>query len=316
MANFYMTVGIPGCGKSQYAKQKFDEAIHISSDALRQELYGDESCQDNPALIFQQMKERAIAHLIAGNDVYYDATNINAKKRIQTLNEIKRAVDDVLCYAVYFMTSLGTCIERDLSRPRTVGVDVIMRMYKSLQVPQEREGFDGILFADSADEFDEESISLGISAASHEKFIDSLSFFPEAAASINFEQHNPHHSLTVSEHMYKAYVYAVDNNMDWRVQVAAALHDIGKPICQEFNGEYARYFGHEYVSAQLAVRLLWKTKLGTTDILYIADLIQNHMKAHQIADASEKAQNRMKASLGETKFKDLMLLHQADMSTK
>ena len=44
-----MLVGLPGSGKSTYCKTYKNFKVH-SSDALREELFGDESCQDKNAL--------------------------------------------------------------------------------------------------------------------------------------------------------------------------------------------------------------------------------------------------------------------------
>ena len=40
---FYMTVGCPASGKSTWAEQYKDGFIIVSSDAIRADLYGDES---------------------------------------------------------------------------------------------------------------------------------------------------------------------------------------------------------------------------------------------------------------------------------
>ena len=47
--------GIPGSGKTTYAKKYIENnanTIHLSSDAIRKELYGDESVQGNPGEVF------------------------------------------------------------------------------------------------------------------------------------------------------------------------------------------------------------------------------------------------------------------------
>lgn len=311
MANFYMLIGIQGSGKSTYVSDSGINAVHLSSDALRKEFYGDETVQDNPAFIFEEMKRRTVAHLLAGNDVMYDATNVNAKKRRVLLSYLKAQVKDLETNALYLYTDFEECVRRNNSRDRVVPYEVLKRTYKALQVPTYSEGWDNIHYI--ADSIERGSLKVEINS-----YEDYLSFLKDAgvAECIEFEQHNPYHSLTVSRHMYDAYKFTVDNNMPLTVQIAALCHDVGKPFCQVFEGEYARYFGHDSVSAQLALHILMRTSFHKEIVLETVELIQNHMKAHQIVNASAKAQKKMERELGTDKFNNLLMLHQADMSTK
>ena len=75
--------GIPGSGKTAYGQKWVEEnsGLHLSSDAIRKELYGDESTQGNPHEVFSLMQKRAIEALNNGSNVVYDATNITRKDR-------------------------------------------------------------------------------------------------------------------------------------------------------------------------------------------------------------------------------------------
>lgn len=42
MPTLYIMVGIPGAGKTTYAKNEFSHATYIGADALREKLYGKE----------------------------------------------------------------------------------------------------------------------------------------------------------------------------------------------------------------------------------------------------------------------------------
>ena len=60
---FTMLVGIPGTGKSEYARElanKRDNMIWLSSDNFREKLYGDANCQDNPNFIFDKMQKETV----------------------------------------------------------------------------------------------------------------------------------------------------------------------------------------------------------------------------------------------------------------
>ena len=56
MPNFIMLVGLPAVGKdtwaNEYIKKHPNTVIH-SSDDIREELYGDASCQNNPEKVFE-----------------------------------------------------------------------------------------------------------------------------------------------------------------------------------------------------------------------------------------------------------------------
>jgi len=91
---FTMLVGIPGCGKTSFAEElKNETTVHLSSDAIRKELWGDENCQDDHNRVFNLMHERTLYALRNGYDVIYDATNITRKSRRSILEKLPAYVD-------------------------------------------------------------------------------------------------------------------------------------------------------------------------------------------------------------------------------
>ena len=81
MSKFIMLVGLPGSGKTYITENYFSRAKHISSDAIREELWGDANDQRNGDKVFYEMDKRTCSALEAGEDVVYDATNMNSRKR-------------------------------------------------------------------------------------------------------------------------------------------------------------------------------------------------------------------------------------------
>lgn len=144
MVKFYMLIGLPGSGKSEIARQLADgNTIVLSSDAIRKEFYGDETIQDDPAKVFEEMQRRTIAALKDGKNVVYDATNISRKKRKHLLSSITIPCQKI-AYVIW--ARYETCLARDNSRNRNVGESVIRRMLLNFQPPYYDEGWDDIEF--------------------------------------------------------------------------------------------------------------------------------------------------------------------------
>ena len=84
MPTIFVYIGLPASGKSTNAKEwaaTHSNSIHLSSDAIREELYGDARIQGDPNKVFSIMLRRAREAIAEGLDVLYDATNITYKNR-------------------------------------------------------------------------------------------------------------------------------------------------------------------------------------------------------------------------------------------
>ena len=125
--------GIPGSGKTTYAKKYVEETlntIHLSSDAIRKELYGDESIQGNPADIFSLMQKRAVEALNNGQNVIYDATNITRKDRAGIIGICPKFAK-IECHIIW--APIEECIKRDADRDRTVGKRLLTECLKDFK---------------------------------------------------------------------------------------------------------------------------------------------------------------------------------------
>ncbi len=80
MPTLYVTIGIPGSGKSRWAQTKTD-AILVSTDAIRQELCGNITDQTRNAEVFDVAHAAIRCHLLAGHNVVFDATNLRGFNR-------------------------------------------------------------------------------------------------------------------------------------------------------------------------------------------------------------------------------------------
>lgn len=139
MSTLYTLVGLPGSGKSTFA-QAHKDCVVISSDEVREELYGDASIQRDPRKVFAVVNHRVAQALAQGHDVIYDATSLTSRLRRGITKTF-----DARHVAVFVNTDVNTCIQRDKQRARTVGEDVIRGMAMRLSPPSREEGFDEII---------------------------------------------------------------------------------------------------------------------------------------------------------------------------
>ena len=280
MPKFYMLVGLPGSGKSTYSKT-IEDAVIISSDALRKELYGSEEELGNP---FEEMIKRTIDALKNGRDVVFDATNLNTKKRRHIVERIKKYAD--YKKAIVIATPYTECLKRNAERDRHVPEEVIKHMYMTFSMPCKQEGFD-------------------------EVSIHYTDFVPMSDYEMCKIPHdNSHHHLSIGDHMIAAYKYLREHygTDDYVLTAATLYHDIGKPFCKTFvnkRGESsieAHYYGHESVGAYDIMFY----DVNEAYIIDIALLIQNHMCFY--IGNPEKVKN----FLGDELYGKLLILHECD----
>ena len=248
--------GIPGSGKTTWAKNyisKNPDFVHLSSDAIRAELYGDENIQGNPVEVFTLMQKKAVESLNAGYNVVYDATSMTRKDRAGIISMCPKFTH-IQCNIIW--APIETCIERDATRERTVGKEVIDRMLKRFQMSYYDEGIDEINII-RPENFDWDSY--------YDCIIDAM----------KIPHDNPHHQLDIYNHCREAFNYAVEKNFDWEIREAAYCHDCGKPYVKSFvntKGELsdtAHYYQHQCVGAWIAC--------GLTFNIHTIWLISTHM---------------------------------------
>ena len=277
--------GIPGSGKTTYVQKCIKQygGIHLSSDLIRKELYGDESIQGDPSEVFSLMQSRAIEALNNGESVYYDATNITRKDRASIISVCPKFIQ-IECHVIW--APIEICIERDVARERTVGQVVINRMLKRFQPPFYDEGIDEIKII-LPDDFD--------SAKYSGKIMDST----------NIPHDNPHHSLGIKEHCMEAFINACEMGVSLEFELAAMWHDIGKPYVKAFIDskgnpcETAHYYSHQCVSAWLSYGM-------TNATPFTAWLVGAHMEPF----SNSKYYNRLPPFLK----KQVDLLHECDVN--
>ena len=329
---FYMLVGLPGSGKSQIAEEYRQHYVCVhSSDAIRKELYGDETDQKHNAEVFAELHKRIKRCLSDGFDTVYDACNINKKRRAAFLKELKNIDCEKICLCV--MTPYEICLERNKARERSIPEHAIRKMYLNWCPPDVAEGFDRVelLFP-----FEIEK--------SFDKY-DLYNLFRIGGEFMTFDQQNRHHTLTLGEHCCAAarfISHLFKENFGWfmgqeeyvrnnlfLVEDAAWLHDIGKPFTASYyNGrgektDELHYYQHHCVGAYDSIFYL-RNATPACDLenddekakwLAISNLIYWHMHPFTSWKQSYKAMNRDRKLMSEQTFKNVLLLYEADRSS-
>lgn len=289
-----MIAGLVGSGKSTYAERLAKEvsATIFSSDKLREEMFGDVENQDNNQKLFQELHKRIKKCLNDGGNAIYDATNISSKRRRAFLNELKNI--DCCKKCVIMATPYEQCLENNRNRNRVVPELVIKKMYMKWQTPHWFEGFNDV------------SVT----------YWDNAHFvLPDVVASslLEFDQDNPHHSLTLGEHLYQTEFLC--KNPKRTVHAACLMHDCGKPFTKTYRsyngdaGDVAHYYDHQCVSAYESLFIF----PVAVNPIQASALVAWHMQPYfWERNNNEKLHNKYKKIWGKEFYNELMALHEAD----
>lgn len=305
MNKLYVLIGLPASGKSFWSSMVVsrEDVKLVSSDAIRNELYGDEGIQGDSSKVFEIAHNRIKDYLEKGESVIFDATNISRKRRKEIFTRYKRIVSEII--AVYFATSYEDCIKRNDLRERKVPESVITSMYKSLNVPDWAEGWNDIRIVNT-DEFYSRWLNKSMDISDiqlkllKEEMTEEEIYAREMFKDIfQVDQRNYHHQHSISGHSWRVYKYIRDFLSSSRayddteiILWAAIFHDCGKGFCQEWKEEKQRctYYNHDNVGAQKAIIVL-SPYLNHVKCIEIANLIGNHMLYWQNQKlASERVQ--------------------------
>ena len=151
MASLVLMMGVPGSGKTTYAKKFIGENdIYVSRDEIRFSLVAEDepyfSKEDEVLKTFISKVDEGI--IKAKRYVVADATHLNAGSRAKLLKNLHNKPDKI--YVLYVAVPLEVALERNAQRSgRTLVPETSIRnMFQSLTLPRKEEGIDVVLQLD------------------------------------------------------------------------------------------------------------------------------------------------------------------------
>ncbi len=137
MNNLFVLMGLPGAGKSTFAKILLNiksDIDYLSSDELRKQFW---KYKDNHKKIFSIMHEKTLEYLQNGRDVIYDSTNLERKYRVKLYQKTKESNMTTRVIIVFIHNGLEKAIEQSKQRKKRIDVNeqLIRDMYRTVQVP-------------------------------------------------------------------------------------------------------------------------------------------------------------------------------------
>lgn len=140
MSKLILMCGVPGSGKSTYAKAMMQEGdVYVSRDEIRFSMVEEnEPYFSREDEVFETFISTIVMNLRDGKTVWADATHLNRKSRLKVLHEIEMYLMPHEIQILFMKTPLEVCIERNENRKGTrayVPQEVIHNMYRALSCP-------------------------------------------------------------------------------------------------------------------------------------------------------------------------------------
>ena len=150
---------------------------------------------------------RTVRALENNLNVIYDATNVNRKLRINTLNRLKQAVSKpFITEAIVVYTDIAEVKRRNASRDRVVPEYAIDTVLKNFELPTYNEGWN--------------FIGVHYSTEPNLNWLNAVNYYAKDLA-----HDNPHHILDVDAHMRAAHQYLLEYKLYiYPVRIHQKLH--------------------------------------------------------------------------------------------
>ena len=302
MTRVYITIGIPASGKSTYSRNSVEDingkAIRFSSDDIRK-AYN----KPDHAEVFRIMR-KGLREAVESNyydEIYYDATNVNRRKRRSLYREIKSWDKEVEVFGLLFSVPLFESLKRNSNRneDERVPEHVILRMHRQLQVP--RVGVDcdeiivkGIPIFEEVSEVVESPTRVENIFNNMNHSNKSRHWVAELWLSNTEHDCPPWHLEDVFTHINMC----IENASSPNLKQVALFHDLAKGITKKKDETgYATYRGHADVGAHYLLNYLGLTKYIGSSIpdheLDKVEVVHQHMNAHNGLGQKNIQNNRL-----------------------
>jgi predicted kinase len=126
-----ITVGLPACGKSTYARGLAATHAELNLDDLRAEISGDATNQDVTSRAIGRRRHRLAELAKAGRDVILSDTHAKRRDRRRAIRDLRALGYEV--EVVFFDVGEATCHRRNAARARQVPASVIAEMAERLR---------------------------------------------------------------------------------------------------------------------------------------------------------------------------------------
>lgn len=287
----WIMCGLSGSGKSTVATQiteNNENTMIVSSDAIREELTGNYEDQEHNEEVFKIFHDRIRKNLENKKNVVADATNLTMKSRRAILMKVNGLDINKTCLII--PKPFEQCKTDNLNRKHPVPDDVLDKQIRRFQIPFYEEGFDGITIYDLHKEY-------------------KLSVSEMIGQMDKFDQHNPHHTMTLDKHCRNTYELFYEKNYPLEFNIAAILHDYGKLFCKTVDeDDIAHFYDHDSIGSYLVLEnLVGEYKYGLLDICF---LINYHMMPFNWTN--DKTRQRWKERFGEYKYQMLLDFNECD----
>jgi len=144
----HFLIGLPASGKSTFAQQlaEIEGSCHeiVSTDKIREQLFGDEIVQGDWRQVEAEVMSRIKKAIASGKYIIYDATNAKRPWRMDWLEKIAAATGKEFASVCWYLsTPVETCKKWNKSRQRQVPEIAIEKMSSSIAQfpPDVAEGF-------------------------------------------------------------------------------------------------------------------------------------------------------------------------------
>lgn len=313
MPQFRMLMGLPGSGKSTYARNfvaSHKGWVHLSSDQISQSHFASADHIDSQN-VFAKMYQQTAAALKAEQNVIYDATNLASKRRRSLLNRLKNFQVD--SEAVVFLTPYPILKARNQKRIQQERVpdEAIERYIRSFQFPKLNENFAKVtvMFDPASSETTSGTIpateirqTVQRGNLSYQEVLEIYQLFEETQPLLEIEQ--------VVQHTYSVLTNLRNNSLAEEelelLSWVALLHGIGKAyVRKNLPFEEDNFYGYEHVSMYLSYPILLALHFQEEFIFNALLLIDEHV------EAGYSKQGKIKRRLGLENYERLQVFLRA-----